>query len=313
MSVTAIAATPALSFGSETIDNQAWVVGTAASVTLPEATGGNGTITYSLSPTLPAGKTFTASTRVLDGTPTGRFSSATFTYTATDADSNTVTLTFTIVVTAVAITIPNIPNQTWTVGTAVIFDFTPSQRGCRCFYLQFITYVASGGIAERSDRAVTGNPTTAATVATYTYTAEDSEGITQTQTFTIVVAAAVVVLSFGSETISNQAWVAGTAVSVTLPVAVGGTGDKTYTLSPTTPAGVTFTGMTRVLAGNPTATFTSATFTYTATDENNDTVELTFTIVVTADALVFASTIADQSLGLSERQLMKLYPLQAEV
>ena len=95
--------------------------------------------------------------------------------------------------------------------------------------------------------------------------------------------------------LANQAWVAGTAVSVTLPVAMGGTGDKTYTLSPTTPAGVTFTGMTRVLAGNPTATFTSATFTYTATDENNDTVELTFTIVVTAEAIVFASTIADQS------------------
>ena len=96
------------------------------------------------------------------------------------------------------------------------------------------------------------------------------------------------VLSFGSETISNQAWVAGTAVSVTLPTAMGGTGDKTYTLSPTTPAGVTFTGMTRVLAGNPTATFTSATFTYTATDEDNDTVELTFTIVVTADAITFS-------------------------
>ena len=47
---TAIAGTPALSFGSETIANQAWVVGTAESLTLPEVTGGEGTITYSLSP-----------------------------------------------------------------------------------------------------------------------------------------------------------------------------------------------------------------------------------------------------------------------
>ena len=44
-----------LDFGSETIDDQALVVGTAASLTLPEATGGTGTITYSLSPTLPTG------------------------------------------------------------------------------------------------------------------------------------------------------------------------------------------------------------------------------------------------------------------
>ena len=212
VSVTAIAAT--LSFGSETIDNQAWVVGTAASVTLPEATGGNGTITYSLSPALPSGKTFTASTRVLDGTPTGRFTSATFTYTATDADSNTVTLTFTIVVTAIAITIPNIPNQSWTVGTAVSLTLPEASGGVGAFTYSLSPTLPAG--VSRTNRAVTGNPTTAVTVATYTYTAEDSEGITQTRTFTIVVAAAVVVLSFGSETISNQAWVAGTAVSVTL-------------------------------------------------------------------------------------------------
>ena len=60
-----------VTFGSQTISNQAWTVGTAASVTLPEAMDGTGTITYSLSSTLPAGMTFTASTRVLAGTPTG--------------------------------------------------------------------------------------------------------------------------------------------------------------------------------------------------------------------------------------------------
>ena len=85
-----------------------------------------------------------------------------------------------------------------------------------------------------STRVLSGNPTATFTLATFTYTAEDSEGVTEDQTFTIVVAAAAVALSFGTETISNQAWVAGTAItSVTLPEATGGTGDKTYTLSPT--------------------------------------------------------------------------------
>ena len=79
----------ALSFGTETVDNQAWEVDTAiTSLTLPEATGGNGTITYSLSPALPTGVTFSAGNRRISGTPTGRFASATFTYTATDADNN---------------------------------------------------------------------------------------------------------------------------------------------------------------------------------------------------------------------------------
>ena len=170
---------PALSFGSGTIANQAWVVGTAfTSLTLPEATGGSGTITYSLSPTLPTGATFVASTRVLSGNPTGRFSSATFTYTATDGNSDTVELTFTIVVTAPA-------------------------------------------------------------------------------------------FSFASN-IANQAWTVGTAVSVTLPTATGGVGTLAYSLSSGLPSGVTFTGSTRALAGTPTGRFTSASFTYTVTDDEGE-------------------------------------------
>ena len=91
----------------------------------------------------------------------------------------------------------------------------------------------------------------------------------------------VVALSFES-TISNQSWTVGTAVSLTLPTATGGTGTITYSLSPTTPAGVTFTASTRSLAGTPTAVFTSATFTYTAEDADGTTLDQTFTIVVAA-------------------------------
>ena len=117
VSATAIAdTTPALTFGSETIDNQAWRVGIADSITLPEATGGTGTKTYSLSPTLPAGKTFTAGTRILSGNPTARFISATFTYTATDTNNNTVELTFTIIV-SVALSIETLDEQDLTLNS----------------------------------------------------------------------------------------------------------------------------------------------------------------------------------------------------
>ena len=201
--------TDALDFGSETIANQAWTVGTAiTSLTLPEATGGTGAKTYSLSPTTPAGITFTASTRVLAGNPTATFTSATFTYTAEDEDGTTVDLTFTIV----------------------------------------------------------------------------------------VAAAAVVALSFGTGAIDNQAWEVDTAESLTLPEATGGEGTITYSLSPTLPTGVTFTVGTRVLAGTPTGRFASATFTYTAEDADGTTVDLTFTIVVTATAITFSPTsFANQS------------------
>ena len=182
------AAAVALSFGSETINNQAWVVGTAATVTLPQATGGEGTITYSLSPTLPSGKTFTASTRVLSGNPTGRFTSDTFTYTATDADSNTVELTFTVVVTATAISFAStVANQSWEVGTAVSLTLPTASGGVGSFSYSLTPALPAG--VSRSNRVVSGTPTATAAVATYTYTATDSEGVTQTLTFTVVVAA----------------------------------------------------------------------------------------------------------------------------
>ena len=74
-------------------------------VTLPAASGGNGTLSYALSPDPPAGLSFTASTRVLSGTPTGTSASTTYTYTVSDGDNNTAstdadTLTFTVAVDA---------------------------------------------------------------------------------------------------------------------------------------------------------------------------------------------------------------------
>ena len=66
---------------------------------LPEATGGDGTLTYSITPTLPAGLDFDEMSREISGIPTEVLSPAeTFTYTATDTDSDTDMLTFTILV-----------------------------------------------------------------------------------------------------------------------------------------------------------------------------------------------------------------------
>ena len=85
------------SFADVAIDAQTYVVGTAiADWVLPEASGGDGALTYSVS-TLPAGLDFDAATRTLGGTPT-ESTVVEVTYTATDDNSVTATLTFTITV-----------------------------------------------------------------------------------------------------------------------------------------------------------------------------------------------------------------------
>ena len=86
-------------FGTATVANQRYTHSTAImNLVLPAATGGEGTVTYALSPDPPAGLSFDAGTRTLSGTPT-RGGSAAYAYTATDADNNVATLTFTIAVT----------------------------------------------------------------------------------------------------------------------------------------------------------------------------------------------------------------------
>ena len=84
-----------LTFGDKTIANQFYDKDTAVSVTLPEATGGNGNLTYSLSPALPAGLSFDASARTISGTPTERTASAAYRYSATDG-TDTAWLSFKI-------------------------------------------------------------------------------------------------------------------------------------------------------------------------------------------------------------------------
>ena len=94
-------ATP--SFAADaSIASQSYTAGTAIdSLTLPEATGGDGTLTYAITPALPAGLDFNAATRVLSGTPAGAQEAAAYTYKATGGDAanpDSAALTFTITV-----------------------------------------------------------------------------------------------------------------------------------------------------------------------------------------------------------------------
>ncbi len=80
-------------------DDRTYTAGTAIDpLTLPEATGGNGTLRYSLSPDVP-GLSFDSGTRELAGTPTAA-GAYNMTYTVSDTDGDTDTLSFTITVEA---------------------------------------------------------------------------------------------------------------------------------------------------------------------------------------------------------------------
>ena len=76
------------SFGAQTVPTQDYIANSQITdLTLSVATGGNGSLTYSLEP-VPTGLTFDSdpTVRVLSGTPTGGATVITLIYTVTDSD-----------------------------------------------------------------------------------------------------------------------------------------------------------------------------------------------------------------------------------
>ena len=83
------------------VEIQTFELGVAVtSQPLPSADGGQSPYTYALSPALPAGLTFDATSRTISGTPTTVSGQTSYVYTATDASGATGTMTISIEVSA---------------------------------------------------------------------------------------------------------------------------------------------------------------------------------------------------------------------
>ena len=278
-------ATP--SFGARRILNQSYRQDTPVAQTLPAATGGNEPLSYSLSPSPPAGLGFDAATRRLTGTPTGTQGATTYTYTATDRIGQTATLTFTITVgadRAPSFGDNRIANLTYTENTPIAAQTLPRATGGDGTLRYSLSPAPPAGLSfDVGTRRLTGTPVGTHAAATYTWTATDADGDTATLTFTITVAAGTTPPSFGAGSIPNQSYTQNTAIpALTLPAATGGRGALRYSLSPSAPAGLAFDAATRRLTGRPTGEQDATTYTYTVTDAGGNAAALTFTIAIEA-------------------------------
>ena len=183
------------SFGDGAIANRSYTENTPiADLTLPAATGGNGTLRYGLSPAPPAGLSFDAEARRLTGTPAGTHAAATYTYTVTDADDDTATLTFTIAVVAAApgatpsFGASNIPDQSYRQNEGVADLTLPAATGGNGTLRYSLSPSAPAGLTfDAATRRLTGTPTGTQDATTYTYTVTDADGDTATLTFTIAI------------------------------------------------------------------------------------------------------------------------------
>ena len=280
------------SLGGEIVSAQSYIVDTKITdLMLPAATGGNGDLDYDLSPSLPNGLTFNATTRILSGTPTEIQIETQYTYTVTDADGDTDMLTFTITVMETDIS-PSLGGeivaaQSYIMDTKITDLVLPMATGGNGNLDYDLSPSLPIGLTFNAiTRTLSGTPTVPKSETQYTYTVTDADGDTDMLTFTITVMETDISPSLGGEIVAAQSYIVNTKITdLMLPAATGGNGNLAYTIMTELPNGLTFNDATRTLSGTPTVSKSETEYTYTVTDADGDTDMLTFTITVAEDLM----------------------------
>ena len=230
------------------------------------ATGGTGAITYAALSALPSGVSLAGNTVTVTSSAT----TGNVTLSATDVNGSTSSQTLNIAVYP-ALSWTDYANLRATQGQTI----TPVSAAALTGGLAPITYSASGLPAGLLVNAATGQiigtPTTApSNAAIYNVTATDSNGSSVVQTVNISVRPALS-LSYPNATIAGTLGVARSSGSPIFNASnVSNAGAVTYSVSPTTfPSGVSFTN--GVLAGTPTQSWPTTTYTVTATNAADST------------------------------------------
>ncbi len=224
----------------------------------PTAAGGNGTYTYSWSPS-----SNLSSATVANPTALCSGSTTTYTVTATDANSCSAT-TSTIVVTR---------NLTVDAGAAkfggAAIGGTPTATGGNA------TYTYSWSPSSELSSATVANPTALCTGSTTTYTVTATDGNSCSATSNVVVTRNLTANAgankFGGATIGGS------------PTATGGNATYTYSWSPSS-------NLSSATVANPTALCTGSTTTYTVTATDANSCSATSTVVVTRNLSASAGT-----------------------
>ena len=248
---------------------------TTTPTALPEASGGNGKLTYSMS-TLPDGLTFDPSTRILSGTPTVFQAKTATAYTVTGTDDGTDTISFTLGIAPPATTLAA------TAGNAnVNLSWTAIAGVAGWEYLQSTgNWTAIAGSDDRTaSHRVTGlTNNTAYNFKVRAFVGDDSaspstrvDGVESNAETKTPLSTLDNLPTMAS--IAKQVYPQGAAITaLVLPAATGGDGHPNYdyALSPAvTTVGLTLDSATRTISGTPSTPKAKTAFTWMATEQSD--------------------------------------------
>ena len=170
-----------------------FLVGSAQTARLPTATGGDGSLTYTLDPTtpLPAGLAFDAAPPAVSGTAQASQAAETYQLVATDADGDMDRLSFTLAVNAQPSFPAGEPALTFMAGTAQTSAALPMATGgdgALTYAIDPTAPLPAGLAFNATDRTVAASATAGLQLAaTYRLVATDADGDMDQLAFTIAV------------------------------------------------------------------------------------------------------------------------------
>ena len=228
---------------------------------IPTASGGNVT-SWSISPALPAGLSFSTSNGSISGTPTAVSSSANYTITATNAGGSG-TATVTIQVNDLSPYSLSYSGSPFTLekGSAMT-PASPSVSGGTVTSWAITPALPAGLTFSASTGEISGTPTVVQSATPYTVYANNTGG-SASASITITVNDAVpsnIVYSGSPFTLTKDS----TMTNAT-PTSTGGA-VVSWSISPAVPAGLTFNTSTGEISGTPTAVASATNYTVTATN-----------------------------------------------
>lgn len=256
--------------------------------------GGTGTLSYEIAPSLPGTLSFNSSTGAITGTPTAVMAATVYTVTVTDEASESDSQSFTLTVNPGVAASQAVASAYATADTAVT-AFTPvtASGGTAPLTYSVSSTLPAGLAMSSSTGAISGTATEAAIAANYTVTVTDAQGDTDTAVFTLTVSGELV----ATQAVATKEVTQGAEIAAFTPVTgAGGRASLSYSVAPTLPTGLVLAPATGAITGEPQGTSAASTYTVTVTDANTATATATFSLTINS-AVVATQAVASKTLS----------------